>query len=818
MFPGGEGIHLHKRSRYKTRSGVWIGSVFRRDCPSLFVLAKRNMKSKRDIQRAHCATLTNSLKIMQDRDRFLRDCLGSVCNVLAATFVVVMLIDFSLIGKNHPPLLLFIGSCTAAGFLGLSAYVNRYPISLRYANPLAVVIVLCVLVNLLAREILASSQLNLTVLAMFTLSLGVFFLSTSWLLGSLLGTTLLSAIVMGSQPNWTLGQFLQLQTAATIFTLVLHIFRVRTFTRMSELRISDELRAEKLKEAVSQSRENENKFRRISESVPFGIFQVNSEGFCEYSNNIYRSFCVSAGLTTIEHRWVDILPQMVREEIHQQWCMAVADFTSFSGVYLTRTVAGEDRWLEILVTPVFSDDGAVFVGTVEDITEKKRAHDELKKTADDLRISKEQLEKNSQRLQEVVEQLEVAKEKAEQSARSKSEFLANMSHEIRTPMTAILGYTDILLGDVAENPMFKDSLNTIKRNGEHLLQIINDILDISKIEAGKMQVEIIPTSPAQLVADVHKLLSVRAQEKQVELSYEFTSPLPRIIHTDPTRLRQILLNFVSNAIKFTQRGSVKVSARIVPPVPGETSSRLELRVTDSGIGMTPEQLSQLFQPFTQADSSMSRRFGGTGLGLTISQRLAQRLGGDVSVESTFGVGSTFQVSVPAGVIDREEMQVDPQTDSGILSAVKAVVPPPALLAERLDCRLLLAEDGLDNQKLISFLLKKAGAEVTLAVNGAIAVEKTLEAIQQGQPYDVILMDMQMPIMDGYTAASTLRGHGIQTPIIALTAHAMSGDREKCLEAGCSEFATKPINRPILIQTIQSQLAMARGQQATSAAT
>ncbi len=772
---------------------------------------RNSMKHQSVTPSSPCPLSRISQRFVRDRDLYLRDCLATVCNVLGATFVLVMLIDFQFMGQQHPPVLLLLGSLTTISFLALSGYVSRRAIPREYANPLALAIVTCVLTNLLVREALVSSQLNLTVLAMFTLSLGVFFLSTPWLVGSLIGSTLASAWVISLSSAEGLAYFMQMQSAAILFTLVLHIFRLKTFTRMSELRLSDELRAEKLKEAVSRSQQNESKFRRISESVPFGIFQVNNEGYCEYSNNIYRSLCVSAGLTTIEHRWVDILPKRIREQTYEQWRAAVEDFTSFSGIYLTRTVAGEQRWLEILVTPVFSDDGAVFVGTVEDITDKKRANDELAKTADDLRISKEQLERNSLRLQEVVEQLEIAKEIAEQSARSKSEFLANMSHEIRTPMTAILGYTDILLNEMQQNSQYEESLNIIKRNGEHLLQIINDILDLSKIEAGKLQVEIIPTSPTQMIADVIKLMSVRAQEKGIELVCEFETPLPQFVRTDPTRLRQILLNFVSNAIKFTERGSVRILAQILPPDPGKSISRLALRVQDTGIGMSQEQLDKLFQPFTQADNSMSRRFGGTGLGLTISQRLAQRLGGEVAVETVLGQGSTFQVSVPIGCLSFEESQLDPKTDQTFqphLLLENSTVTPTAVTptAESLACRILLVEDGPDNQKLISYLLTKAGAEVTIAENGAIAVEKTQAALQTGQPYDVILMDMQMPIMDGYAATSTLRQQGVTIPIIALTAHAMSGDREKCLEAGCSEFAAKPINRQKLIQTILTQLA------------
>ena len=317
----------------------------------------------------NCSELNLTQRVKQDRDRFLRDCLGTVSHVLAVTFVLVMLFDFALLGQHHPAELLVLGSCTVLTFLALAHYVSRKTISPGYANPIAAVIVGSVLVNLLARECLASSQHNISILAMFTVSLGIFFLSTAWLTGCLIISMALMSAVFWLGQRADFHELLTLQMAAATFCLVLHIFRVRTFTRMSEIRISDELLTAELQEAVSLSRESENKFRRLSESVPFGIFQVDLDGNCVYSNNIYRSLCVSAGVTSIAHRWVDILPEAMRAHTHQQWLVAAREFTSFSGVYLQQTLPGETRWLEVLLSPVFSDDGAVFVGTVEDITE-----------------------------------------------------------------------------------------------------------------------------------------------------------------------------------------------------------------------------------------------------------------------------------------------------------------------------------------------------------------------------------------------------------------------------------------------------------------
>jgi signal transduction histidine kinase len=397
-------------------------------------------------------------------------------------------------------------------------------------------------------------------------------------------------------------------------------------------------------------------------------------------------------------------------------------------------------------------------------------------------------------------ELATAKEQAETSSRCKSEFLANMSHEIRTPMTAILGYADMLLeeGDLSRAPENRiEAICTIQRNGHHLLQIINDILDLSKIEAGKMTVEAIDCSPLQLLADVESLMRVRAEAKELALEFQCNGELPETIHSDPTRLRQILVNLIGNAIKFTERGSVRVLTRLVRGEP----SRLEFDVVDSGVGMTAEQTGRLFQAFSQADASTTRRFGGTGLGLVISKRTAEMLGGDVTVVATApGVGTTFRLTLAVGSLDYVKMI----SAEGIpLPAIKNKLPEAAdLWMNRLaDVRVLLAEDGLDNQRLIAFVLRKSGAEVVAVENGQLAVDEAEAARQEGVPFDVILMDIQMPVMDGYQAVALLRAKGYRLPIIALTADAMSGDRERCLSVGCDDYASKPIDRKQLIEQI-----------------
>ena len=417
--------------------------------------------------------------------------------------------------------------------------------------------------------------------------------------------------------------------------------------------------------------------------------------------------------------------------------------------------------------------------------------------------------KNLVALESANKTLEQLSKAAETANLAKSAFLANMSHEIRTPMTAIVGFADVLLGeDGLENvpPERSRALETIKRNGEYLLRLINDILDLSKIEAGRIEVERITCSPGKVVSGVASLMRVRAEAKGLPLKIEYVGGIPESILCDPTRLRQILINLVGNALKFTETGSVRLVIRLVQST--KRPPCLQFDVIDTGIGMTQEQASNLFKPFTQADASTSRKFGGTGLGLTISRRLAELLGGDITISSVPGKGSTFSVTVKTGPLDNVSI-LENVTEALAESGQKAKASTASMA--KLDCRILLAEDGPDNQRLISFVLKKAGAEVMVVENGQIAYEQALAAKHEGNPFDVILMDMQMPIMDGYTATRELREAGYTEPIVALTANAMAGDKEKCLAAGCDGYATKPIDRTKLFDTIAQIL----GQSATT---
>jgi signal transduction histidine kinase/CheY-like chemotaxis protein/HPt (histidine-containing phosphotransfer) domain-containing protein len=414
------------------------------------------------------------------------------------------------------------------------------------------------------------------------------------------------------------------------------------------------------------------------------------------------------------------------------------------------------------------------------------------------------------------EELERARLAAEAASVAKSAFLANMSHELRTPLTSILGYADLLLapeaareggtdsGDSGRGVRREDYVRTMRRSGEHLLTLINDILDVSKIEAGRMSVESVDCRLVDILADVQSMMRSRASEKGVEFTVEYATAIPERILTDPTRLRQILMNLVGNAVKFTDRGSVRVAVRFMPlevspdgdnPSPGHLLGRLKIDVIDTGVGIGPEQQALLFQPFTQADVSTTRRFGGTGLGLSISRRLAEMLDGNITVQSELGVGSTFTLQLQVEMADNRLL--------GPREAQEAVAVVNSETASRqLGLCVLLAEDGEESREVITLHLRNAGCTVTAAADGAEAHRRATEAAAGGTPFDVILMDMQMPVMDGYTATSRLRAEGYQGVIIALTAHALKEDRERCLRVGCDEYAAKPVDMPALLSLME----------------
>jgi signal transduction histidine kinase/CheY-like chemotaxis protein/HPt (histidine-containing phosphotransfer) domain-containing protein len=398
-------------------------------------------------------------------------------------------------------------------------------------------------------------------------------------------------------------------------------------------------------------------------------------------------------------------------------------------------------------------------------------------------------------------ELRGARARDEAAGLAKDQFLAHMSHEIRTPMTSILGFADVLLEPDQTPAERTEALESVRRNASHLSDLINNVLDLSKIQAGQMPVGRVACNLPELIHSAICLTRQTLSEKGLGFRIIIDGPLPGEIQTDPLRVRQILVNLISNAGKFSQRGQVelRVGCRSASAPGGNCA--IQFIVKDTGIGMTAQQVSRLFQPFAQADESTARRFGGTGLGLAISKSLAGLLGGDITVQSEPGVGSTFVVEIDGGPIEGV-----PMIDT--LPEQPAACPKPSTTnsARKLSGRVLLAEDGPDNQRLIALRLRQVGLSVTIAGDGNAALDRLAR-----EPFDLVLMDLQMPVMDGCTAVARLRQAGYELPVVALTARAASEDRERCLAAGFDDYLVKPIDKLKLWNCLGQYLTESPGQ-------
>ncbi len=552
------------------------------------------------------------------------------------------------------------------------------------------------------------------------------------------------------------------------------------------------------KRSEAALRDSEARGRAIVETAVDGIITISADGIIESVNSAAERTFGYEARQMVGQNVKMLMPAPFANEhdgyLRRYGFTGIKKIIGVGREVVGRRQDGSTFPMELSISEVKVGDRRMFTGIVRDISERKRIEHDLVTYARTVEFNNSVLKENQASV--------------EAAAEAKSTFLAHMSHEIRTPMTAILGFAELLLKDHESEQSIewrRSTLGSIIHNGEHLLALINDILDLSKIEAGKLTVEERPTDLAELLLDVVTLMQVRADAKHLPLRIEAQSPLPDRILTDPTRLRQVLINIVGNAIKFTHQGSVRVVCRFLPD-----ASELQVDVIDTGRGLSPEQSARLFQPFTQADSSTTREFGGSGLGLAISRRLATLLGGQVSlVSAALNQGSTFRTSVAVKLAADARLVPDPFGPNRLreASVAKPAAPSHDLFATRplTGLKILLAEDGPDNQRLLSHILKRCGADVSVVANGRAAISAVKDAISARRAFDVVLMDMQMPIVDGYEATRQLRADAYAGPIVALTAHAMAGEREKCLQVGCTSYLTKPISLDALISGVLESL-------------
>jgi PAS domain S-box-containing protein len=522
------------------------------------------------------------------------------------------------------------------------------------------------------------------------------------------------------------------------------------------------------KKAEVALRDSEQRARALADNMSQHAWMGNELGAIVWFNRRWHDYTGLSAADSRDAGWISAIHPADRDEIRNSLRHSFVTGEPWEQTFQLRGKAGEYRWFLSRALPLRDDDGRItrWFGSNTDITEQKSYETSLRE----------------------------ARDAAEAASRSRGAFLANMSHEIRTPMTAIMGHLDILADHVSD-PDNLQSIDIIRRNGKFLLQLINDILDLSKIDAGKLSIDRDKVRPDLVLAELRSLMDLRAKEKRLRLEFGFDGKLPQFIKTDATRLRQVLLNLVGNAIKFTEQGNVRVVARY-----DHDKKLMVFEIADTGVGIAPDNIGMLFQPFTQVDSSDTRVFGGTGLGLAISRRLAQLLGGDISVSSQLNKGSTFVLQIDCGEVNNVPL-IEPS-----LTVVDAPDSLQQNLADdKIDGCILIVDDRRDIRFVAQHFIEKAGGRVMTAINGRQALDVLADDQPEAPNIDLVLMDMQMPVMDGYQTVSALRSRGFNKPIIALTANAMRADRERCIVAGCTDYLSKPLDGPLLVRTIVQYL-------------
>ncbi len=510
--------------------------------------------------------------------------------------------------------------------------------------------------------------------------------------------------------------------------------------------------------------ESLRRYQNLANAIPHLLWKTDAFGALLYCNSGWRSYTGTDLLDSADNKWRDSIEPDDLKHLLKIWLDAMKTGSSFDMECRIMRFDGVWRWHWLKAVPEKDEQSSVisWIGTCTDIHDRK-----------------------------LFEQSSIeARELAESANKAKTYFLANMSHEIRTPLSAILGFSELLLQEDQDAAERLKYVSVIRNNGKQLLKIIDEVLDISKIEAGRLEVESVEIDTPAFFHEIFLSFRLKAQEKGLAFSMIPLNAFPKKIYTDPVRLRQILANIISNAIKFTNEGRVDAQVEWRASRNSEPA-KFVIDVSDTGVGIDEQSVSKLFNAFVQGDPSTTRRFGGTGLGLALSRRLARALGGDIRILSTSSKGSTFRIEVAIPLYSEESFTLS-FSDS---EQAEISIPSNHKVLDK-TIHVLLAEDVVENQVLISRLLGEAGIEVDVASNGIEAIE-----MAKSHDYDVVLMDIQMPDLDGYQATLSLRQDGYQRPIIALTAHALTEERQRCLSVGCNDHLTKPIDRFALLESV-----------------